>query len=209
MILSFNSYPFGCVIVKSTSRFCIISTNEFATACGNALGCGAQDNTTFGFAFSVSSVIVMASAKACNGCAVALSIFTTGTVAYFWKLLRTYSDSSFALSCNDGNALTAIISAYCEITCAASLMCSDLSMFIIVPSSNSNFHVSFTFKIMTCIPKFFAAFSVLRRVLKLELKNSMTNVLCFPNSENSYGFIFSKMASCIVSERFNRSFILV
>ena len=61
---------------------------------------------------SVNSEMVMASAKACKGCAVADSIFTIGTVAYFLKLFRINSDSSFTLFFNVGNALTAITSAY-------------------------------------------------------------------------------------------------
>mgnify|MGYP000229818655 CR=1 FL=1 len=47
------------------------------------------------------------------------------------------------------------------------------------------------------MPRFFAAFSVLKRVRKLELKNSNPNVLFFPNSIFASGFALISFASLI------------
>ena len=59
------------------------------------------------------------------------------------------------------------------------------------------------------MPRFFAAFSVLKRVRKLALKNNMTKVLFFPKLEFSNGSIFNKIASFMVSERFEMSAMVV
>ena len=167
-------------MLKSTSEACIISMNELGTAWGNALGWGAQERTTLGIFFVFNSSIVMASAKAWSGWPVALSMFTIGTVAYLTKLVSIHSDWSLALFIKDGNALTAKISAYWEITWAASLTCSEVSKFITTPDSNSNSQESVTFNTVTSMPKCLAAFSVLNRVRRLALKNNMTRVFWVP-----------------------------
>ena len=112
VISEFNSYPLGCVITNSASCNCIIFTKEFATACGNTLGCGAHESTTLGFGFVLCSSKVIASARACNGCPIELSILTTGTSAYFTKPFKTSSASSFSLSVSEANARIAKISQY-------------------------------------------------------------------------------------------------
>src|ERR1700758_3538188 len=86
-----SSYPFGCAMVKSTSARHIHSENELGTACGRGLICGAHVNTTFGRGRFFNSVIVIRSARLCNGCRVADSRLTTGTPQNSTNLLNTIS----------------------------------------------------------------------------------------------------------------------
>ena len=152
----------------------------------------------------------MASVSPCNGCPVALSIFIIGTEAYFLNEFKTCSLSSLTLSVNDGKALTAIISQYCETTAAASLICSAVLQFIIVPSPNSIPQASpDTFITIGFMPKFKAAFCVLKRVRKLELKNNNPKVLFFPNSIFLSGFAFNCFASSIHTLMLSISFMEV
>ena len=57
------------------------------------------------------------------------------------------------------------------------------------------------------MPKFNAAFCVLKRVRKLELKNNKPNVLCWPNSLFLRGFSFIFLASSIQELMFSMSFM--
>ena len=210
VIAGFRLYPSGFEITNSTSIFCIACAKLLATACGKAFTCGAQLRTTLGFFFVAFSEMVIASVKPCKGCPVALSILTIGTEANFINDFKTCSDSSFSLSVSVGKALTAIISQYCETTAAASFICSAVVPFIMVPSSNSIPQASpETFITIGSIPKFKAAFWVLKRVLRLELKNKSPNVLFFPNSLFFKGFTFKSFASAIQELIFSMSFMEV
>src|SRR5690606_9893153 len=80
----------------------------------------------------------------------------------------------------------------------ASLICSAVLVFMILPSSNSSAHPSeFKFMVIVFMPKFSAAFWVLKRVLKLELKNNKPIVLCFPKFSKEKGSCFIEIASSI------------
>ena len=78
-------------MVRSAPISFIIFTNELGTAWGSAFGWGAQVSTTFGFGVFFCSSMVMASARAWSGWAVALSILITGTEACFAKLFSRIS----------------------------------------------------------------------------------------------------------------------
>ena len=70
-------------------------------------------------------------------------MLTTGTVAYFAKLLITLSDKSSSRLMNLGNALMAIKSQYSESTFATSIICSSESVSITSFNLNSIGQASF------------------------------------------------------------------
>src|SRR5690606_31278115 len=58
---------------------------------------------------------------------------------------------------------------------------------------------------ITFIPRFIAAFCVLKRVRRLGFKNTRPNVLCFPNDSFALGLAFSSKASFTISDRLSTS----
>ena len=78
------------------------------------------------------------------------------------------------------------------ITGIASRMCSLLSPSITTPRPVSSFQAPwFTSRTMGFIPRFRAAFWVLRRVRRLLLKNTRRTVLLWPSAWSAKGFAFT------------------
>ena len=143
--------------------------------------------------------MVSPSAKACKGCAVALSILMMGIVANSANFRRTCSSSSRFLSVKDANARIATKSQYWDTTCAASFTCSDRRPLIMVSFSYSIAQASLLkFITITSKPRFRAAFWVLSRVRKLGLKNNKPIVLRCPKWACAKGSCLQLLASAMV-----------
>ena len=150
--------------------------------------------------------MVSPSAKACRGCAVALSILMMGIVAYSANFRRTCSSSSRFLSVKEANARIATKSQYWDTTCAASFTCSDRSPLMIVSFSYSIAQASLLkFITITSKPRFLAAFWVLSRVRKLGLKNNKPIVFRCPKCTFAKGSSLQLLASAMVFFRSTKS----